>query len=166
MKLSLGLLLFSVSLVLASRPCGSRYVCLLFNYCSTICNQNSVFINERRERDDYSVHKDSYYMFIDEETFDDLVTLHGHLYNGVSHRPAPFKPSEGSIDNLDRDKDDKKDSVLEGSLLSSLGEEEDIDPTNRNNYFVVYGIVDLINLEYSIAHPQLAPVRIRVNIDV
>ena len=142
-------------------PSSSFFSCFL---PSVICNQNSVFINERRERDDYSVHRNSFYMFIDEETFDDLVTLHGLPYSGASHPPAPFKPKEGSIDKLITD--DVTRDILLKSLSSSLGDEEDINPTNKNNYFVVYGIVDLINLEYSIEHYQQAPVNIECYVNV
>ena len=103
-------------------------------------------------------------MFIDEQTFDDLVTLHGLPYSGASHPPTPFKPTKTFIDKLKND-DVTKDILLK-SLSSSLGDEEDINPTNRNNYFVVYGIVDLINLEYSIEHYQQAPVNIECYVDM
>ena len=89
-------------------------------------------------------------MFVDFQTFEDLVTLQGLEYTGVSHDSAPFKLSNTPIDHLDKELDtDAKKQALLDSLSTSLGVENDIVYTRRNNYFVVYGIVDLINYEYT-----------------
>ena len=72
-------------------------------------------------------------MFIDEFTFEDLVSIHGLDYSHVNHPPAPFKPTEGPIDQLVKEGEMTKDPILVESLSSTLGDENDIVPNNKNN---------------------------------
>lgn len=96
-------------------------------------------------------------MFIDQYSYEDLVTLKGLEYSGIKHTPGEFLPTCGSIDQLIDGRVNKE--VLLKSLSSSLGEEDAIIKGRKNNFFVVYGVIDLINLEYSKKHFDKAPVR-------
>ena len=90
-------------------------------------------------------------MFIDAQTFEDLVTLKGLEYTGVSHEPGVFTPSSENP-NIDHtyieDVNDIDNPWIQG-LSTSLGTEHDISYSRRNNYFVVYAAVDLINFMYT-----------------
>lgn len=119
--------------------------------CSEDCQKNHEFITLRTRANDFSVSKINNYMFVSQASFEDLYVMQNTGYSNTKHNGTEFDPcamydgdcSKASFSHVPAGSD------LEKALQTPLGDVKDLAKGRRNNYYVVYGVVDLVNLMYT-----------------
>ena len=138
-----------VSLVSAINIPGDNSQCdlemyahwILFKYRTEACKQNTRFVTLRRLKPDYSV-AFSQYMTMNNLTFAEKYTMTELNYNGVAPEPEEHEvPEEIVFSHVD------SDPYLLGALTSPLESYSD-DPSEPDNYYVVYAAIDLMNYAF------------------
>ena len=116
-------------------------ILILFKYRTEACKQNTRFVTLRRLKPDFSV-AFSQYMTMNNLTFAEKYTMTELNYNGVAPEPEEHEvPEEIVFSHVD------SDPYLLGALTTPLESYSD-DPSEPDNYYVVYAAIDLMNYAF------------------
>ena len=149
-RLILSLSLFSVVLSYCDSKAPTDpdlyFSLFCFYFRKVAFESNSEFIQKRNWKGDNSVSCDSLYLLVNYTDFETEYTMEYLQYSNIQ---VDLKNDTGYIDSL---------SLVEGNqtLLDAVSYSLGNDPSDikKNNRYVIYAALDLMNLVYSIKYPD------------